>query len=148
MPPVQVIAKPVKHNTSRSAKAGINFPVGRIHRLLKNKATRGRNMDGKLRFGRVSGLSALYMASILEYLCTELLELSTEMSKKFKIKRITPQIINYTIKADDEMNKLFDAVTLVASGIVPNYNERLLTLSAKDYFQQKRMDEKDAKKAF
>lgn len=51
---------------SKSKKAGLNFPVSRIGRYLK---------EG--RYSRRLGLSApIYLAAVLEYLCAELLELS------------------------------------------------------------------------
>lgn len=39
--------------------AGLQFPVGRIHRLLKSRATAN---------GRVGATAAVYAAAILEYL--------------------------------------------------------------------------------
>ncbi|CAH6999874.1 unknown_gene_5906 [Phodopus roborovskii] len=53
---------------SRSQRAGLQFPVGRIHRHLKSRTT-----------------------TILEYLTAEVLELAGNASKDLKVKRITPQ---------------------------------------------------------
>jgi histone H2A len=47
---------------SRSARAGLQFPVGRIHRHLKSRTTS---------HGRVGATSAVYSAAILEYLTAE-----------------------------------------------------------------------------
>ena len=47
---------------SRSARAGLQFPVGRIHRHLKNRTTS---------HGRVGATAAVYSAAILEYLAAE-----------------------------------------------------------------------------
>ena len=44
---------------SRSARAGLQFPVGRIHRFLKSRVS-AKN--------RVGSTSSVYCAAILEYL--------------------------------------------------------------------------------
>ena len=51
-----------KKPTSRSSKAGLQFPVGRIHRHLKQRVTNK---------GRVGATAAVYSAAILEYLTAE-----------------------------------------------------------------------------
>ncbi|GAA5942419.1 hypothetical protein JCM10213_004769 [Rhodosporidiobolus nylandii] len=51
---------------SRSSKAGLQFPVGRIHRLLR----RGNYAQ------RVGAGAPVYLAAVLEYLAAEILELA------------------------------------------------------------------------
>ena len=51
---------------SRSSRAGLQFPVGRIHRLLR----RGNYSE------RVGAGAPVYMAAVMEYLAAEVLELA------------------------------------------------------------------------
>lgn len=75
---------------SKSSRAGLVFPVGRIKRKIKEITT-------TLRIG---GGSAVYMAAILEYLTAELLEIAGNEAKKDKKHRITPSMIRRCLKAD------------------------------------------------
>ena len=51
---------------SRSNRAGLQFPVGRIHRLLR----KGNYAE------RVGAGAPVYLAAVMEYLAAEVLELS------------------------------------------------------------------------
>jgi len=54
-----------------SQRAGVIFPVGRLNRLLK----KGRYAT------RTSGSAGVFMAGVLEYLCSELLELGISIAE-------------------------------------------------------------------
>ncbi|KAL0866453.1 hypothetical protein Bca101_045571 [Brassica carinata] len=89
--------KDKKKPMSRSARAGIQLPVGRIHRKLKTRVSVN---------GRVDATAAVYTASILEYLTAEVLELAGNASKDLKVKRITPRYLQLAIRGDGELDTL------------------------------------------
>lgn len=106
-----------KKPTSRSSKAGLQFPVGRIHRHLKAR------VHGS---SRVGATSAVYVAAILEYLCAEILELAGNASKDLKVKRITPRHLQLAIRGDEELDKLIKG-TIAGGGVIPHIHKSLIT---------------------
>merc|ERR1712123_367310 len=81
---------------SRSARAGLQFPVGRIHRHLKSRSFSS---------GRVGATAAVYSSAILEYLTAEVLELAGNASK--------------------ELNTLIKA-TIAGGGVIPHIHKSLI----------------------
>ena len=103
-------------STTKSVKAGLQFPVGRIGRFLK----KGRYAK------RVGAGAPVYMAAVLEYLCAELLELSGNAAKDNKKNRINPRHIQLAVKNDEELNKFLGRATISAGGVMPNVHAVLL----------------------
>ena len=68
---------------TKSARAGLQFPVGRIARHMKA----GRHAD------RVGAGAPVYLAAVLEYLAAEVLELAGNAAKDQKKSRIIPRHI-------------------------------------------------------
>ena len=101
---------------SRSSRAGLQFPVGRIGRYLRN---------GKYAT-RLGGGAPVYMAAVLEYLCAEILELAGNAARDNKKSRIIPRHITLAVKNDEELNKLLGGVTIASGGVLPNIHAVLL----------------------
>ncbi|NWU95932.1 H2A protein, partial [Upupa epops] len=101
---------------SKSAKAGLQFPVGRVYRCLK----RGNYSD------RIGPGAAIYMAAVLEYLSAEILELAGNAARENKKARIMPRHIQLAIRNDEELNKLLSCVTIAQGGVMPNIHSQLL----------------------
>uniref|UniRef100_A0A096NBR7 Histone H2A n=1 Tax=Papio anubis TaxID=9555 RepID=A0A096NBR7_PAPAN len=121
---------------SRSSRAGLQFPVGRVHRLLR----KGNYAE------RVGAGAPVYMAAVLEYLTAEILELAGNAArdnKKTRIiprhlqlagnaardnkkTRIIPRHLQLAIRNDEELNKLLGKVTIAQGGVLPNIQAVLL----------------------
>ena len=105
-----------KKSTTASAKAGLQFPVGRIARYLR---------QGKYA-SRMGAGAPVYLAAVLEYLCAEILELAGNAARDNKKSRIVPRHITLAVKNDEELNKLLGGVTIASGGVLPNIHAVLL----------------------
>ncbi|KAF9470859.1 histone-fold-containing protein [Pholiota conissans] len=101
---------------SRSAKAGLQFPVGRVHRLLK----KGNYAQ------RVGAGAPVYLAAVLEYLAAEILELAGNAARDNKKHRIVPRHLQLAIRNDEELGKLLGDVVISQGGVVPHIAPELL----------------------
>ncbi|KDP21535.1 hypothetical protein JCGZ_22006 [Jatropha curcas] len=103
-------------SVSRSHKAGLQFPVGRVARFLK----RGRYAQ------RVGSGSPVYLSAVLEYLAAEVLELAGNAARDNKKNRIIPRHIQLAVRNDEELSKLLGSVTIANGGVLPNIHQNLL----------------------
>ena len=101
---------------SRTVRAGLQFPVGRIHRLLR-KGNYAR---------RVGAGAPVYLAAVMEYLAAEIIELAGNAARDNKKRRIIPRHLQLAIRNDEELNSLFAGATIAQGGVLPNIHSVLL----------------------
>ncbi|KAJ8359621.1 hypothetical protein SKAU_G00161460 [Synaphobranchus kaupii] len=102
---------------SRSARAGVIFPVGRMRRYLRT---------GTHKF-RIGMGAPVYMAAVIEYLAAEILELAGNAARDNKKGRITPRHIKLAVANDEELNQLLRGVTISNGGVLPRIHPELLS---------------------
>ncbi|XP_060994085.1 histone H2A type 1-H-like [Dama dama] len=101
---------------SRSSRAGLQFPVGRVHRLLR----KGNYSE------RVGAGAPVHLAAVLEYLTAEILQLVGNVARDNKKTRIIPRHLQLAIGNDEELNKLLGRVTIAQGGVLPNIHSGLI----------------------
>ena len=107
--------------SSSSAKAGLQFPVGRVGRYMRRQRVASRIGAG----------APVYLAAVLEYLSAEILELAGNAAKDNKKKRIVPRHIQLAVRNDEELGKLLGGVTIAAGGVLPNVHSSLIKKAKK-----------------
>ncbi|KAF7236942.1 Histone H2AX [Varanus komodoensis] len=105
---------------SRSSRAGLQFPVGRVHRLLR----RGRYAE------RVGAGAPVYLAAVLEYLTAEILELAGNAARDNRKTRIVPRHVQLAVRNDEELSRLLGRVMIAQGGVLPNIPAALLPRKA------------------
>ncbi|KAI4969372.1 hypothetical protein ZWY2020_000286 [Hordeum vulgare] len=126
-----------KKAVTRSVKAGLQFPVGRIGRYLKQ----GRYAQ------RIGSGAPVYLAAVLEYLAAEVLELAGNAAKDNKKTRIIPRHLLLAIRNDEEIGKLLTGVTIAHGGVLPNINPVLLPKKTAEKADKESKSTKKKKKA-
>lgn len=101
---------------SRSVRAGVIFPVGRVERHLK-----------ELRIAnRVSKSTAVYLAAVLEYVINEVIIISVTQTQSRKAKRIRPLDIRRAMLGDKDFFDLIRHATISDGGQASEISPHLI----------------------
>ncbi len=132
--------KPRSKPRSRSTRAGVNFPVGRLQRQLKNTSSKYAS--------RVRSEAAVFLAGVLDYLCVEVIDLAVRETKAADVKRLTPKHIHLALLNDAELRQLCaEWMILIPEGGTES-TEKLLILAEKkkeELLKAERKDQRHAK---
>jgi len=113
----EVKATTSKPRQSRSDRAGVVFPVGRIEKSLKKGNYAKRIGNG----------ASIYLAGVLDYLVSEITDLAGQAATDDKKKRILPRHITKAIKRDEEIDKLLSNVIIASGGVLPRIHPELVS---------------------
>jgi len=80
-------------------EGGLQFPVGRVHRLLK----------------KGNYVQRVGLAAVLEYLAAEILKLAENAARDNKKQRIVPRHLQLAIRNDEELHKLLEGGSPIPS---------------------------------
>jgi histone H2A len=105
-----------KSSQSRSSRAALQFPVGRVERYLR----KGRYAP------RIGAEAPVYLAAVMEYLTAEVLELAGNAARDNNRRRITPRHVTLAIRNDEELNKIFGEAMIPSGGTMPQIHSVLL----------------------
>ncbi|XP_075715431.1 histone H2A-like [Rhinoderma darwinii] len=94
---------------SRTSRAGLKFPVGRIHRFL-------RKQNYSRRF---SSDAPVFLAAVMEYMTAEILVGAGITALRRNSCRITPRHLQLAMHRDVELDELLKNVIVAQGGIVP-----------------------------
>ena len=100
---------------SKSSRAGLQFPVGRILTAMREKS----------RF-RIGAGSPVYLAAVLEYLAAEVLELAGNAARDNARNRIIPRHIQLAVQGDEELDKLCKTAVICGGGTIPHIHKALI----------------------
>ncbi len=117
--------------TMKSTRAGLQFSVPRTQKLMMRMSS----------VQRKTGVAAVYITAVCEYLMAEVMELAGNAARDQKRVRITPRHIKLAIYNDEEL-KIFYKDTIFAGGVMPHIEAKVLEKKGK-----KKAVHNEAKKA-
>jgi histone H2A len=102
---------------STASRAGLQFSPPAIEKIMRF------NTDTQLNDGAI-----VYLTSVIEYICAEILELSGNVARDNRKTLVTPRFMCIAIENDEELKSLFDSMgmRIIAGGVIPNIHSRFL----------------------
>ncbi|GFZ46415.1 Histone H2A.Z [Saitozyma sp. JCM 24511] len=101
---------------SRSTRAGLTFPVSRIHRYLRKAYPKQR----------IGSTAPIYLSAALEYLIAELVEIAGTQCRDAGRRLIKPRHIRLAISSDQELSDLIGKAVIKEGGVQPHIESALL----------------------
>jgi histone H2A len=117
----QKVTKKEDVKKSRQHKIDLEFPIGRIGRMLRRGSY----------FKRISEQTPIFLASVLELLTGEVLDLAAIKAKSEGRQRIVPANIFAGIQQEKSLIELFSNIIISEGGFNENIPEELLHLKKK-----------------
>ena len=87
-------------------RCGLNFPVSRIRRYMRNHVISGR----------IATKAGVHLTAVLEYACAEVLAAAGEKARGEYRKRIRPEDVVGAFREDGELNQLLGPETEMYHG--------------------------------
>ena len=123
---------------SKSARAGLQFPVSRFKTILQKHAPRGF---------RIGEGAPVYLAAVMEYLTAEMLELAGNAARDNRRSNINPRHLQLAAMNDEELSKMLGKHHIVGGGVLPNIHAVLLPSKHKKQKHQSARRKKARKKS-
>lgn len=92
---------------SRSKRAGLEFPVGRVNRFMKNRHL----------LRRTSGVAAIAMTAALQLVVIDILDAAIKCAERKKKTRISSQHIRAGVYADADLRHFFSRALIMGGGV-------------------------------
>ena len=127
------VAKPASN--SKSAKAGLVFPVARVNRkILERKNGRTK---------RVGQGAPIYIAAAAEYIAAEILELAVNHCMADKRARLTVEDILHAVRNDKQLNRATGGLVVVWQDKMKAPGEWIMCKADRDTKQETKMRNTD-----
>ncbi len=94
---------------SQSSRAGLMVPVGRVRRRLQTGGY----------VGICSPTASVFLASVMEYVTREWLDVAIDVTDERKRSTITPRILMMAKKTDVDLDELLRRYHVCSGGVVP-----------------------------